>query len=859
MTSSAAAPGTALLHDVLAREEARERAARVGPLDYHVELDLEAGRETYRGEARLRFSLAGSGDLFLDFRGGTIELLEINGRALEAAERPGCRIVLPAAMLGPEVDVRIVYENAFDRNGDGFHRFIDPVDGAEYCYSNFEPFEAHRLFPCFDQPDLKGRFTFVVTVPAEWAVISNSPTASIDQGPDGRRVHRFAPTPPLATYLAAVVAGPYVGVLDDSGPVPLGVWSRRSLAEHVDAAEVIAVTRQGMAFFAELFDRPFPFAKYDQLFVPEFNAGAMENAGAVTFAEAYVHRDPPTESQRLTRAETILHELAHMWFGDLVTMRWWDDLWLNESFATYVSNLALAEATRFEGAWRAFHADMKRWGYQADERSTTHPISGPVPDTDATFYNFDGITYGKGAAVLKQLVAALGRDAFRAGLRVYFDRHAWGNASLGDFLAALEEGSGRPLADWASRWLESASLNTIEARWTVRDGRVERLELTQEAPDAHPTQRPHALELALVRGLPDGGAIVDAIPARIDGAESWVEAAVGRPAPDLVFPNHGDHGYAKVRLDPASLAAAPSFLGRIDDPLLRQLLWATLWEMVRDAQLPASRYLALVRDRLPEERDDEIVVGALAAARAALARYVPEESRVPEAAAFARAGFAALGDLPPGDLRRLWLRAVIDSAAGPADVGALLAALDDPASLPAVAIDQEMRWGIVAAASAFGLTGAPDRIAGELRRDATDRGERFALLAATAAPDAPAKEAAWERIHGSGYGSLHRTRAAMRGFNQANQRDLLEPYVERFFEALPTVARTREHEFVRAYVGALFPSYRVEGATARRARDLVLLEGDSLPTLGRLLTEAADDVDRAVAARAFAAGAAAEA
>ena len=609
-----------------------------------------------------------------------------------------------------------------------------------------------------------------------------------------------------------------------------------------------------MDFYADLFARPFPFAKYDQVFVPEFNAGAMENAGAVTFTEQHVYREPPTQTQRLSRAETILHELAHMWFGDLVTMRWWDDLWLNESFATYMSNLALSEATRFEGAWRAFHADLKRWGYQADERSTTHPISGIVVDTDATFYNFDGITYGKGAAVLKQLVAWVGRDAFAAGLRIYFERHAWGNASLADFLAALAEGSGRDMGDWASRWVETASLNTLAAHWTAPGGRIDRFELTQDAPDAHPTLRPHALEIALIRGAPDGRTDVDIVAAQIDGAETWIEAATGLEAPSLVFPNHGDHAYAKVHLDAASREALPVLLPRIDDPLLRQMLWGTLWQMVRDGQHSSITYLDLVREVLPREADDEIVSAALDAARGAIARYVPERRRVTVARLFVASALSAIERLPPGDLRRLWLRAAIGSVAHADDATLLSGLLDGTLVLPEVAIDQEMRWGIVVAASAFGLPGADGRIADELARDRTDRGERFALTARVAAPDAGVKAEAWARIHGEGYGSLHRTRAAMAGFNHPHEADLLAPYVDAFFVALPSVAATHEHAFTSAHITRLFPAYRVETGIVERARALAADEGERLPSLRRLLGEAADDLERAVACRAVAAG-----
>ncbi len=819
---------------------------------YAVELDLDVDRSTYRGLARLRFPVMGDGDLFLDFRGGEIERLVVNGRNL-APERPGHRIVLPASHLAPTTEVEVAYENVYDHGGDGFHHFVDPEDGAEYVYSNFEPFEAHRLFPCFDQPDLKGMFGVTVRAPADWVVIANAAAAAVVPGADGRREHRFAPTPPMSTYLVAVIAGPFTGVRSLHRGTPLGAWTRRSLARFLDPDEILEVTRQGLDYYAALFDHPFPFAKYDQVFVPEFNSGAMENVGAVTFNESYVFRDPPTDTQRLARAETILHELAHMWFGDLVTMRWWDDLWLNESFATYVSNLALAEATRFESAWRGFHADMKRWGYQADARSTTHPISGTVPDTDATFYNFDGITYGKGASVIKQLVAEIGHDAFRAGLRTYFRRHAWGNATLADFLAALEDGAGRSLRDWGRRWLETASLNTIEATWTARDGRVERLQLTQEASEEHPTLRPHALEVALVRTDLDGTAAIEVVPARLEGAEGWVDAATGRSAPELVFPNHGDHGYARVILDPASLAAVPHLLPRIADPLLRQLLWGTLWEMVRGARYSSLQLLELLRTCLPAERDDQVVLAGLDATRGALARYVPEDRRVDEARRFVATALGSLAGLPEGDLRTLWLRAAIGAVAEPSDAARLLRFVDAEPREPAVRVDRLMRWAVAALAVAHGLPGAAERVAAEHAAEPTDRGAREALRAETGAPDAAVKAAAWERIIGEGYGSLHLTQAAMLGFNHAHQAPILAPYVERFFEDLPAVAAERDHPFVRAFVTTLFPHYRPEPALVERARALADAEGSRSPSLRRLLLEAADDMERAIVCRSFAA------
>ncbi|HEY7599992.1 MAG TPA: aminopeptidase N, partial [Candidatus Limnocylindrales bacterium] len=568
--------------DVLTQDEAAARAERVSRADYAVSLDLPGGSPAYRGSVTISFEARGEGPLFIDFRGRHIERLEVNGQTLEP-DWNGYRLTLPADMVEPRMSVRIDYENDFDTGGDGFHRFVDPEDGAEYVYTNFEPYEAHRLFPCFDQPDIKGHYRFEVSAPAGWTLAANAPLESRSPAGDGRTRHVFARTELFSTYLVALIGGEYVERRADHRGLSLGLFARRSmerqLAEH--AAEIFEITGQGLDFYSELFDQPFPFAKYDQIFVPEYNSGAMENVAAVTYNEGYLFRDPPTDNQRLDRAEVLLHELAHMWFGDLTTMRWWDDLWLNESFATYISYLAMVEATRFTNAWKVFNSDIKRWAYQQDQLVTTHPIAGAAEDTEVAFLNFDGITYGKGAAVLKQLVQAIGRDAFRDGMRLYFRRYAWANATLRDFLGCLADASGRSLDEWARLWLETASVNTIAADWQAAEGRLTGLRLRQSAPADHPALRPHALEVGLGHER-DGRLAMTSLAATIDGPRADIAPAVGQPAPALVFPNHNDHAYAKVELDRGTLAYVGDHLDRIDDALLRQLLWMSLWEMVRD-------------------------------------------------------------------------------------------------------------------------------------------------------------------------------------------------------------------------------------------------------------------------------------
>ena len=847
--------GADAVRDVLTQEEAAARAARVGGVSYELRLDLVPGAERYRGEAAIRFGLAGEGDLHLDHRGGGVERLEVNGVAVEPSPGP-YRLTLPAAALAARNEVRVAWEHDYDHTGDGFHQFVDPEDGAEYLYTNFEPYNAHRLFPCFDQPDLKATYELTVDAPAEWVLIANS--AEVERAPlaDGRVRRRFARTAPFSTYLFALLAGPYRSFRRDHRGVPLGFFCRESLAPHIDAGELFEVTKQGLDFYAEFFGYPYPFGKYDQVFVPEFNFGAMENVGAITHSERMVFRDPPTDNQRLGRAEVILHEMAHMWFGDLVTMRWWNDLWLNESFATYMAYLAMAEATRFGSAWLAFNSGMKAWAYRQDQLPTTHPIAGQVPDTDATFLNFDGITYGKGAAVLKQLVAAVGADAFRDGMRRYFRRHAFGNTTLAEFLDAIGEGAGRDLREWAALWLETASLNTVAADWRAEDGRIAALAIDQTAPEEHPTLRPHRLDVALVTEA-GGRAEAEALAVSIDGPRTELPAAAGLPEPLLVMPNLHDHAFVKVALDERSLGYVRERLERIADPLLRQLIWQALWNMVRDRQLRSTDYLPLAASKVTAEADIELIETVLATATTAIARFVPDDRREEEAHRFSEVAWEALNALPAddsaADARIIWARALIGLAIAPGDLARATALADGELGVPGLTVDQDMRWEIAARAVAHGAAGADARVEAERARDPSDRGQRAALRCGTSAPDAAVKAEAWRRFREEGYGSLHLTAAAMSGFHWHVQRGLLEPWTMEFFERAPEVFSGRENEFTRAWFASLFPHGRVEQRVLDRSRALLGELGERLPLLRRSLREANDDLERAIRCRAFAA------
>ena len=841
--------------NVLSQTEAQERAAAISEVSYALSLSLSAGAEGYDGEAQIRFRHASPSEgAFLDFTGREIARLEVNGQERTPRHERN-RLYLDGADLAAENDVRVVYANDYDHIGAGLHQFVDPEDGREYLYTHFEPYDAHRLLPCFDQPDIKATLDLTVTAPSEWQVTANYPPLSAEAADEGRTLHRFVTTPRLSTYLFALVAGPYVRFDDQWEDVSLGVLCRESIAPHFDADEFFEVTRQGLTFFSDFFDFRYPFDKYDQVFVPEFNMGAMENVGCITFSERMIFRDPPTEIQRLNRAEVVLHEMAHMWFGDLVTMQWWNDLWLNESFATYMAYLAMERATRWsDSAWSAFHARMKAWAYEQDQLPTTHPIAGEVPDTDATFLNFDGITYGKGAAVLKQLVAFLGADGFRDGMRDYFRTHAWGNTTLSDFLSALERGSGRELGAWSEAWLERAGVNTLAPSWSVAEGAVNSFTIAQTAPADHPTLRPHRTEIAVYDRAEDGPSLRDAAPVDVDGAETVIEALVGIPAPAAVFPNHGDHAFAKLALDETSLSFVREELDRFPDGFQRLLLWHTLWDMVRDQQLSAADYAALAAEKLASEGTLEIAQTASGNALYALSAYLDDDLRVPAAAAlydFARTQLFAAQEQ---DFRIVWTRVMIGAAQQPEQIAQGLELVDQGTGIGGFELDQDMRWNLLAKAVAYGLENAIDRLEGELERDGSDRGRRAAERVRASVPQAEVKAAAWERFRDDRDSSLQMLTAHMHGFWWRPQEELLAPYIDRFFDEIEGVFAARDKEYASRFFGALYPGQMSPSAQViDRSEALLAGLGDEQIVLARPLREALDEARRARACRAFAA------
>ncbi|HEY8339092.1 MAG TPA: aminopeptidase N [Egibacteraceae bacterium] len=832
----------------LTRAEARARADLLGDVAYRVDLDLTRGDATFTSDTTVTFSCRRPGaSTFIDLDAETVHRVELNGVALGDDAVHGQRVRLPE--LAAANELRIVADCRYSRTGVGLHRFTDPVDGSVYLHTQFEPFEAHRVYACFDQPDLKAPFTLTVRAPAEWQVVSNTAAESTADDGDGARRWSFPATQPLSPYVTALVAGPFSVVRDRHGDLDLGVWCRASLAPYLDADEIFEVTKQGFDFFTEAFDHDYPFShKYDQLFVPEFNWGAMENVGCVTFSESYVFRSKVTEAARESRASTILHEMAHMWFGDLVTMRWWDDLWLNESFATYMGTLALAEATRFRTAWSSFANARKAWAYNQDQLPTTHPIVADIVDIDATRTHFDGITYAKGAAVLKQLVAWVGRDAFRSGLAAYFRRHAYGNAELADFLEALEATSGRDLGAWSRQWLETAGVTTLAPDLDVdADGRITRAAITQTAPAEHPTLRDHRLAIGLYESVDGRLQRRERGELDVGGASSEVPELVGRRRPDLLLLNDDDLTYAKVRLDAVSLETLTTRLSTLDSPLARALCWGAAWDMTRDAELPARRWVALVAAHAAREDEISVLQTLLGQARAAIERYSDPANRSTVRAVLADAARAALDAAAPGsDAQLVWARCLASVADRDADLAWVEGVYRGDVEVPGLAVDTDLRWHLLTCLAARGRADE-DAIAAELERDPTDMGARHAAAARAARPSADAKAAAWAAVLDDESLPLAMRRAIMRGLQQPDQEDLLAPYVDRWVEALPRIWAEHDAEEALSLTSGLYPSTIVDErviAAADRA-----LAGDLTAPARRTVLEARDGTARALRAR----------
>lgn len=852
----------------LTRDQAVERAALITVDSYRIQLDVtdgngNPGERTFRSATTVVFDALPGADTYIDLAAETVRAATLNGHQLDVSgydESTGIPLLGLEKRNVLEIDADCRYSNT----GEGLHHFVDPVDNETYLYSQFETADAKRMFACFDQPDLKATFDLRVIAPKHWKVISNGATVSVEDG-----THTFATTPRMSTYLVALIAGPYAEwkdtYTDEHGEIPLGIFCRESLARHMDAERLFTQTKQGFSFYHKNFGLPYAFGKYDQLFVPEFNAGAMENAGAVTFLEDYVFRSKVTRASYERRAETVLHEMAHMWFGDLVTMTWWDDLWLNESFATFASVLCQAEATEFTEAWTTFATVEKSWAYRQDQLPSTHPIAADIPDLAAVEVNFDGITYAKGASVLKQLVAYVGLEHFLAGLRDYFRSHAFGNATFDDLVAALEKASGRDLSDWGQQWLKTTGLNTLRPDFDVdADGKFTRFAVAQSgaAPGAGET-RVHRLAIGIYDDDGSGGAgklvRVRREELDVEGAVTEVPALVGVSRGQLVLVNDDDLTYCSLRLDGESLQTALARIADIAEPLPRSLVWSAAWEMTREAELRARDFVALVSGGVHAETEVGVAQRLLMQAQTALASYAePGWAREHGWPQFAdRLLELARGAEPGSDHQLAFVNTLCSSVLSTRHVVTLADLLDhDPADLglAGLEIDTDLRWRIVTALASAGEIDADGTatpfIDAEAQRDPTAAGKRHGAQAATARPQQQVKEAAWTTVIEDDTLANITARSIIAGFAPPGQHELLAPFTDRYFEAIPGVWARRSSEVAQTVVIGLYPHWNISEAGIAAA-DKFLSDPEVPPALRRLVLEGQAGVKRALRARTF--------
>jgi aminopeptidase N len=848
----------------LTRDEAQARARMLAVPRTIVRLDLShddgaADVRTFRSTSELHLEVREAGTTHLDLDAVSVEHVTLDGAPLSDVVHAGARIELPHLDVGAHV-VTVEATMRYSRDGRGLHRFVDPSDGVVYLHSQFEPFHALQVFACVDQPDVKTSFELIVDAPEGWVVVSNE--AATSQPADGAAGSwTFAPTPAMSTYLAAIVAGGYVHTTDtftreDGSEVPLRLFIRRSLREHLEHDELIELTRAGLRYFEGVFGR-YPYAKYDQLFVPEFSAGAMENPGCVTFTESYVFRSRVTDAIRERRAETVLHEMAHMWFGDLVTMRWWDDLWLNESFATFMSVLAMVEATRWDEAWVTFLDAEKSWAKFQDQLPSTHPVADEMPDVESVHQNFDGITYAKGASVLRQLVAWVGQDAFLAGCRDYFERHAWSNTTLADFLAALERSSGRELGAWRDEWLRTTGVNLLTPEVLVAaDGTYESVRIHQSDPtplwrtEGHEeVLRRHRLAVGIY-DLTDGAlARRTRIELDVSGPTTEVTELVGIAAGDLLLLNDDDLTFARITLDEVSLRTVTDHLDAFVDPMPRALVWASTWDMLRDGLLPASTFVDLVVRNLAADEQVGVLQRLLMRALGASDRYAHPSHRDELRTALRTQARTALEQSAPGSDHQLaWFRHWAGLAASTDDLALLQGLLDGDVPFAGLVVDTDLRWAVVVALAQAGVA-SDALIDAELERDDTDLGRRQAMTARAVRPTAAAK--AWARGLLRDDADLSHTlaRQLWGGFGPMDQVELAEAYLPDYLDDLDHVWSTRTLDFAIEFAAGMFPHAAID-AGLLEVVDGALSRADLSKPLRRVLLEQRDTVVRTIRARA---------
>jgi aminopeptidase N len=838
----------------LTRVEASQRAKTIRTESYAVRLDLTTSETTFRSQTTVTFGANPSASTFIDAITASVHRITLNGVELDrAVVSDGVRIQLDnlAEHNVLEVDADMFYVNT----GEGLHRFVDPVDQKVYLYSQFEVPDSRRVFAAFEQPDLKATFDFEVVAPSDWVVISNSltPTPVVD---GDSSTWTFPQTPRISSYITAIVAGPYVSEHDrltssDGREIPLGIYVRQSLAEFLDFDYIFDITKKGFDYFEREFGVPYPFTKYDQLFVPEFNAGAMENAGCVTFTEVYVFRSKVTDAVRERRVVTILHELAHMWFGDLVTMTWWNDLWLNESFAEWASTIATAEATEWTHAWATFQAMEKSWAYRQDQLPSTHPIVATINDLDDVQINFDGITYAKGGSVLKQLVAYVGREAFFTGVTNYFRAHAWKNAELADLLRELEKTSKRDLTTWSAKWLETAGVNTLTPTITTdADGVITAFDIRQTAIAEYPTIRPHRLAVGIYNFQGDALVRTHRVELDIDGEMTTVDEIVGVPRGALVLVNDDDLAYAKIRLDPQSLAVAIEHLSDITDPLARALVWGSVWDSTRDAETAPSDYVDLVLGNIASETESTTVRTTLLQLASTARVYVAPSRRQETIRRIADAMLVLAESAEAGsDQQFQFLRTFATLADTPEHAAVLKQIRDGDKKIAGITVDTDLSWDLLEGMVLAGGAGQAE-IDAALALDNTSNGQQAAARLSATIPTAEAKRAVFEMMRDDETLANSLCDHSARGYTHTNDPAVFDSLVADYFDAIEKVWESRTFKIAEYFAIGLYPSVMASEKLATVTRAWIQTHPDAPTGLRRIVVEGLATVERALKAQA---------
>jgi len=792
----------------LSQQDAAARSARVSKVAYVLDFTL-TGKESFAATTRVQFDLKDNASaLTLDLDKATIKKLVVNGKEVQPQYNQWFITLAAADLVAGRNTVTVDYERLHSTNGEGLHRMVDPVDGRVYTYSHFEPAAAHQMFALFDQPDLKATYQVNVSAPADWSVVSTTRESKVEDAGASRH-WTFPVSKILSPYNFSLHAGPYKVWEDKSGKYPMRLFARQSVAAQVQPEEWFKYTKAGLAWFDEYFGVPYQYEKYDQLLVPDFLYGAMENAGAITFAEhGFLHKDAMTASQRHSLASVIMHEMAHQWFGDLVTMQWWNGLWLNESFASFMGTLGTSQATEFkESAWQYFYSQGKAAAYVQDQQVTTHPIEVPVATTGNAFDNIDAITYSKGASTLKQLRHLLGEETFRKGVHNYLVKYQWKNARLDDFIGSLAEAAGRDLSQWTQEWLYQPGVNTVTANYRCAGGKISSFSLQQSAGTQYPVLREQRVQLALMNRQMK---IDKVLAVTYKGADTAVPELKGAACPDLVYPNYQDWGFVKAKLDQRSFATARKSISKVDDPLLRTMLWHSLWDGVRDGELPLNEFVRTVLNNAPAEKDYVLlgdVLGKTHYARRYLDKMNPD-------AAYVRKTAAALEQMAwkgaqsnTGDFQRRWFASYVEFSTTPEAQKRLAAVLDGSVKVAGLNVSQDLRWTIIQRLNSVGYAGAEALLAAEKEKDKSDTGLASALAAAVVRPD-PKVKAEWLGQISDTRTKLpfNRLRTVMETLYPAAQGRLAEQSAAQRLSQLPLLDKEAGPVFMRSYGASMIPT-----------------------------------------------------